>query len=147
MIKKHFMKSTLLTLFTVCSIILIASCKKESNSSASITGRWNIQKVRAVETTTQSGSTVTQDTTVNYTNGEYINFASNGTFISGDGVAPSTDTGTYTYVNNTLTMISTDTTIFNVDLLDARSLNLSTSVTQNSPGIIYSINFTLYLTR
>lgn len=143
------MKSKLLTLFTVCSIILIASCKKESNTSASIIGRWSGQRLHYVTTLTQSGITDTQDTTMNCINGEYMNFASNGTYTQGDNDTSSTETGTYTYVNNTITMISTvpDTTIFNVDLLDAHTLNLTSSYNENGPDYTFNALWTVYLTR
>ena len=141
------MKKNLLKMLAFVSIMAMAACKKETSSTVSIVGKWNAQRERVTTSTTFMGQTMSHDTTVNFTNGEYIEFASNGTIKLLDD-SSIIHTGTYTFVNNRLSWVTgTDSASFNVDLLDAHNLNLSESYSSNDSGVVVNNKWYVYLAR
>ncbi len=104
------MKNILISSASILLInICIVACKKEPSSYELLQGRWLAKNSVIKETDNTSGSGVIKDTTIYFTNQEYLNFLSDGKVIyhAGNDVY---DTSTYAINGNNLTIFSRHST-------------------------------------
>ena len=91
----------------IVSCFTIIACKKGDSTNSSIVGRWEERHDLYTETDTSvsPASVFRQDTTYATGHGEILEFGSSGEYkIRNRPPSTHSDTGTYTFTNNTLTI-------------------------------------------
>ena len=102
----------------VCGVLALASCKKDDkNSSASLVGNWTLSEIGG---DANNNSTLDAGESAPASQGGFNGsaaFRSDNTYtlVLSAGGASNTETGTYSYANNSLTTVSSgDTTVIAV---------------------------------